>query len=135
MELYKKYIRKEELEAEKKFLTKQIELLRERLGIKATNYQTERVQGAKHCNTQEDVILQIIDMERDVEYITKEIDILNEHLTTLENIAKKYGDEYEKIVDLKKKGVKIVGIASEVNMSERTVKRRLEKVGLTRKQK
>jgi len=116
------------IEAKIKFYKKRIVILRDRLNPGATDYAKLIVDGGKRVNKEEDLVLQICELERKIVDLQAELDIINEHIDTLKNIASKYDDPTLEIIEYRLDGKKIEEIAVNVNLSARTVQRRLKEI-------
>lgn len=130
MQLSSKYKKRMELEADIEWLKRQINLNRERIGLKATDYTKDNVQGTRGGNYTEDLIIKICDMERECDFMEKELSYLDECIEQYKTIAEMFGKEYLEIINLKEKGEPRYVIADKVGLSERTVQRRLKDLGL-----
>ena len=79
-----------------------INLLREKLGIKATDYSSVKVKTMPKKNKELVVFAKIEEMEKDLYYIDKEIEQINNDINALYQIFKKYNDEEQQIYTEKK---------------------------------
>jgi AraC-like DNA-binding protein len=121
------------IEAKIKFYNKRIKILRDRLSIGATDFSKLIVDGGKKVNKEEDLVIQICDLEKKIIDLQAELDIINEHIDDLKNIALKYDDPTLEIIEYRLDGKKIDEIAVNVNLSSRTVQRRLKQIQDTNK--
>jgi hypothetical protein len=128
MELQEKYRRKLELEKDIELLEGQIRLNRDRIGLKATTYDKENVQGGKRLNTTEELILKICDMERDIEIAKSEMDLIDKSIQADKEIYELFGDDGIKIFEYKLVKTPNWKIAKALGIGEATLYRKLKKM-------
>jgi 5-methylcytosine-specific restriction endonuclease McrA len=85
MKLSNLKIIRQDLIDDKAMWEKRIIALRDKLGLHATDFSNEIVDGGMVCNTQEDVILAICDMEKEVECDRKQIEAIDERIKAFAN--------------------------------------------------
>lgn len=98
-----------ELEKEKKIkilkrktINNKIKLLRDQLGLKATDYSAVKIKSTPKRNKELAVLGKIEEMEKDLEYIEQELNIIDESLNSLYKIFNEYKDRDKQIYIEKK---------------------------------
>ena len=98
-----------ELEKEKKIkilkrktINNKIKLLRDQLGLKATDYSAVKIKSTPKRNKELIVLGKIEEMEKDLEYIEQELNIIDESLNSLYKIFNEYKDRDKQIYIEKK---------------------------------
>ena len=135
MQLSDKYMQREFLSADITQLKGEIRLIESQIGLKGTDYTKLNVEGGKRDNHTENLIIKKCDLERDIERMEQQIELIDKCIQKYKDIAAKFGGEYLRIIELKELGNPVFIIANEIGLSESTVKRRLDKLGLVNKNK
>ena len=138
MNLINKMKRLSELEENKNYLENMLKNKRDILDnllYPKPNIEEIKVEGGTKKNLVEKIINEICDLELDLSIVTKEYELLKNHIERLKEIAEKHNDNTMEILELRMKGYKKISIAEELNVSESTVHRRLDELGLVNKRK
>ena len=124
MELQKLYNDKHELQCDKTMWEKRKQAIQDKVGVKATNYSGDRVQGGVARNSQEEAILIMCDMDREISCIDKQLEAIIERI----NIALQGIDEtIPSILEKKAEGKdKNWVIARDLGIGEATLYRKLK---------
>ena len=138
MNLINKMKRLSELEENKNYLENMLKNKRDILDnllYPKPNIEEIKVEGGTKKNPVEKIINEICDLELDLLIITKEYETLKSHIERLKVIAKEHHDNSLEVLELRMKGYKKISIAEELSISESTVHRRLDELGLVNKRK
>lgn len=125
--------RKFNLEAKKEFLIKQIIITNDMIGVKTSNLDKVIVDGGKHENKNELLILKKCDMELELQHILRELANIDSFIREVKIIADAQGYIYGKVLDLREQGTTIANISRQLYVSIATVNRLLKEMGLTKK--
>lgn len=125
--------RKFNLEAKKEFLIKQIIITNDMIGVKTSNLDKVIVDGGKHENKNELLILKKCDMELELQHILRELANIDSFIREVKIIADAQGYIYGKVLDLREQGTTIENISRQLYVSIATVNRLLKEMGLTKK--
>ena len=115
------------LEAKRVLKVEKLNILRDKQSLSAVSYDKLNVEGGKRANIQEDLILSICQLEKEIEQIDEEMKLIHDFFEKIEKIGEEYNDNVLLSIKLKNRGYTIEKIAEHFDCSPRTVSRWLEK--------
>lgn len=115
------------LEAKRVLKVEKLNILRDKQSLSAVSYDKLNVEGGRKANIQEDLILSICQLEKEIEQIDEEMKLIQDFFTKLEEIGEEYNDNVLLTLKLKNRGYTNEKIAEHFDCSTRTITRWLEK--------
>lgn len=111
------------LEAKRIMKSQKLNILRDKQSLSSINYDKLNVEGGRKANIQEDLILSICQLEREIEQIDKEMKLIQDYFAKLEEIGEEYNDNVLLTLKLKNRGYTNEKIAEHFDCSTRTITR------------